>query len=51
MTIFKIESDNVGYNGFTKRDIGKYCIMVAGCPQIFKTLEKAQQCLKALNNG
>ena len=50
MNIFKIEIDNVGYNGFTKRDIGKYCIMVSGCPHLFKTLEKAQECLSALRD-
>jgi hypothetical protein len=42
--IFQIDSENVGYNGFTKRDIGKWCVMVQGCTHLFKTEILAREC-------
>lgn len=42
--IFKIELENVGYNGFTRRDVGKWCLMVQGCAHIFKTEKLAREC-------
>ena len=43
--LFQITEENIGRNGLTKRDIGKWCVMVQGCPHIRKTYDDAKELL------
>lgn len=48
---FLIEPENVGYDGFEPDDVGKWCVMVSGCTQIFKSKQEAIECYEYVNNG
>ena len=48
---YLITSDDVGRNGITKRDVGKYQVVSRGCVYVRKCEHEAKQLTDYLNKG
>ena len=43
VTVFQVTEYDVGYNGNTKRDIGKWCVVCCGCSYWRETEAEARE--------
>ena len=48
--LYQVTLDHIGRLGITKRDVGKWCVLVQGCTHLFRKYDDAKECYDFIRN-